>query len=133
MRAIIFLSVLISAQFALSAGVDPEAEKAFREVAEKIQNPLERPKLIDNSDAKKTVDRIKEMSNGDKDTEQAIYQLSAELMPLLLEQSGGDPQKMANVLAEAQRNPAAFADKFTPAQRQRLQDLAKKMDQHTPK
>jgi len=48
---------------------------------------------------------------------QELHTLAAELMPILLQQSGGDPAHLQNILKNAQQNPENFLNSL-PAQTQ---------------
>jgi hypothetical protein len=61
-----------------------------------------------------------------------VYQLASELFATIANESGGDPEKMKALLAEAQRSPAAFINKFSPEQKAKLSGIANKVESHGP-
>lgn len=45
---------------------------------------------------------------GNVSAQQELYNISAEIMPILVQQSGGDPAKMQALMQKAQTDPEAF-------------------------
>lgn len=56
-----------------------------------------------------------------------IYGLAADVFANITKEAGGDPEKMQKLLNEAQKNPAAFAEKWTPEQKQKLGEIGTKI------
>lgn len=53
--------------------------------------------------------------------EQELYELAAEVMGNMKDLT---PEQMAKVVEAGQKNPAAFAESFSPAQKQKLHEIA---------
>jgi hypothetical protein len=51
-----------------------------------------------------TIRKVSQAVHGDAASEQVLYDLSAEILPFVLQQSGGDPEKMQVLM----QNPEAF-------------------------
>lgn len=49
-------------------------------------------------------------------------------MENLSKEANGDPEKMQQMLLEAQKNPEAFYKKMSPEQRAQIQGLVKKIE-----
>ncbi|MBI2605332.1 MAG: hypothetical protein HYW49_04550 [Deltaproteobacteria bacterium] len=49
------------------------------------------------------------------------------MMENLVKESGGDPEKMRTLIEEAKKNPSAFAARFSPAQKAKLNAVAEKI------
>ena len=58
---------------------------------------------------------------GDK---QELYNISADIMPILLQQTGGDPEKMQALLLNAQNNPAVFLNSLPANIQNRIKNVA---------
>ncbi|MFU8789696.1 MAG: hypothetical protein ACNA7G_11750 [Methylobacter sp.] len=55
---------------------------------------------------------------------QELYSISAEIMPILLQQAGGDPAKMQELMHNAQTNPEAFLNALTEALQAKIKNMA---------
>ncbi len=71
------------------------------------------------------VDQYAEKIAGPQGKEE-MYGLSADLMAVIEKESGGDPDKMMKILEEAQKNPEAFYNRFSPEQKAKLKAIAEK-------
>lgn len=133
MRSLIFLITTISTYFIvlnfsrLHAQTDASSQNAMRQTQELLKNKEEREKVAIDPKGKKVIQDIKTLTGGDKKSEEEIYGLAADLMPLLMEEAKGDPNKMMEILQEAQKDPEAFAKRWTPEQRKKLKGLADKL------
>lgn len=102
-------------------------EEALKNTQDLLKNPTERQKALNTPAARQSVEQLKNLTGGDAQIEQEIWELSADLMPILLEESKGDPQKMTKLLQEMKANPLSFADKFSGAQKEKLRKIAEKI------
>lgn len=55
------------------------------------------------------------LTGGDAAKQQALNRIAAEILPILVQQSGGDPQKMQALMVKAQNNPEQFVQSLPPA------------------
>ena len=61
------------------------------------------------TDAGKAADRkVLDALGGDASKKQELYDISADILPVLLQQAGGDPAKMLAILEKEQNNPEEF-------------------------
>ncbi len=60
---------------------------------------------------------------------QALYNISADIMPILLQQSAGDPDKMLIIMQQAQSNPEGFFNSLPPEIQDRIKSAAATMPQ----
>jgi hypothetical protein len=60
---------------------------------------------------------------------QALYNISADIMPILLQQSAGDPDKMLIIMQQAQSNPEGFFNSLPPEIQARIKSAAAAMPQ----
>ena len=61
------------------------------------------------TDAGKAADRkVLDALGGDASKKQELYDISADILPILVQQAGGDPAKMLAILEKAQNNPEDF-------------------------
>ena len=96
---------------------DPDTAAALAKTQELLKDPAKRSAAVRADPAAKDADaKVKAVAKTDADS-QAIYELSAEMMKLL---------------EEAQANPEKFAEKLTPEQRARLEQIAKQIEGGQP-
>ncbi|MEQ1636662.1 MAG: hypothetical protein ABL903_08210 [Methylococcales bacterium] len=55
-----------------------------------------------------------ETVNGSNGGKQTLYNIAADIMPILEKQAGGDPQKMQEIILKAQTDPAGFLNSLPP-------------------
>jgi uncharacterized membrane protein YgaE (UPF0421/DUF939 family) len=116
---------------------EDNADEAVKKTQNMMKSRSEREKLIDTPEAKKTSNDVKDLA-GNAANEDAIYALAADVLEKIKVQSKGDPIKMQELLQEAQRNPAAFANQWSDSDKQKLKSLSeqidkdKKKDYHAP-
>jgi len=52
--------------------------------------------------------KVLDALGGDASKKQEVYDISADVLPVLVQQAGGDPAKMLAILEKAQNNPEDF-------------------------
>ncbi|MFN8792489.1 MAG: hypothetical protein ACK5Y2_13625 [Bdellovibrionales bacterium] len=131
LRSLFFFSLLSMSLSSTNTFAQSEAPKsdadALRKTQEVLRNQEERHKALNSPEAVNSAARVNELAGGDPEIEQGIWELAADLMPLLHEASGGDPDKMKQILNEARLNPNSFINRFPSSQRSRLSELASKL------
>lgn len=113
------------------------AEGADKESVKKAQEVLKDPKQvkeITNKDAKakKADDFVKNIA-GSEENAQEVYNIAAELMPVLLEMNNNDPEKAVQSLQDYAKNPKAFLDKLPETSRKKIKALAEKIESEKKK
>jgi len=127
---IILISVTLSLILVWSAplfGLDEYSQTAEKQTQELLKNKKLRAKAVKSGDAKKADDYVSNLADHDQDIVQKIYELSADTLPVLVNKTDGDPQKMTKILEDFQRDPASFADQWTPEQRAKLEEISKRL------
>jgi hypothetical protein len=123
MSKIIFLLGLF-----LSLSVVAFDDATYANALQQTQNLLrnsETRKAAINTEPAKAADKTAEITAlGDPAAKSEVYNIAADLMPWLLEQSQGDPLKMMQLIQEAQKNPQAFLQKMPVAERQKIKKLS---------
>jgi len=110
-----------------SAAVDTATAKALQQTQALLTNPAERQKAVKTTpDAKRVDDAVNEMAGG-KPVSNDVYSLAADVFANMVKQSNGDPVKMQEALEKFQKDPASFANGWTPEQKKKLRDLAGKL------
>ncbi|MFN8845523.1 MAG: hypothetical protein ACK5W9_01605 [Bdellovibrionales bacterium] len=117
--------VLVCTSFAKSeAEVNQEALKDTQKL---LRNKNEREKELNTPEARAAVSNMRNLTQGDSKIEQELWELTADVMPLLVEKTDGDPQKMLELLESAKRDPAGFAAQFKGPEQAKLKAVAEKL------
>lgn len=107
---------------------DKIKKQATQQTQELLTNKEEREKAAKNDPkAHKALQDVKNLTGRDKQSEEDIFGLASDLMPKLVEESGGDPNKMMQILEEAQKDPEKFSKRWSPEQRKRLKEISEKL------
>ncbi|MDD1606068.1 MAG: hypothetical protein LUP96_05140 [Methylococcaceae bacterium] len=61
---------------------------------------------------------------GNTSNEQELYNISADIMPMLIQQTGGDSEKMQALLLKAQTDPQGFLNSLPPDIQTKIKNLA---------
>lgn len=101
-------------------------QKALQQTQELLINRGERQKVLNADPAAKANDAKVQQLLG-KDSQKA-YELSAQLMSTIVAQTGGDPQKMQQLVLELQSNPHALEKLLTPLQRDQIRQMASDLE-----
>jgi hypothetical protein len=101
-------------------------QQALQQTQELLINPAERQKALNVDPAAKANDaKVQKLLGADS---QKAYELSAQLMSTIVAQTGGDPQKMQQLMLELQSNPHALEKLLTPAQRDQIRKMASDLE-----
>ncbi|MGZ4976217.1 MAG: hypothetical protein ACXV8O_03610 [Methylobacter sp.] len=65
-----------------------------------------------------------EAVGGNAHDKQELYNISADIMPLLLQQAGGDPEKMQAIMLKAQTDPESFLNSLSPEIRAKIKNAS---------
>ncbi len=100
-------------------------DSALTETQNVLVQPERRIEVIKtNPGAQKIDSQVRELMG--EHTED-IYKLSSDFLPYVLQLGRGDPTKMAEILTQATRNPAAFANNLPADLKQKLSNTAQKV------
>jgi len=120
---ILFLNFMSLAQQPLDSHVD----YGVKETQKLLVNPEQRKQTFEDPNANKANQDLQKLTGGDVVIDQEIWELTAELVPMLAGEGNGDPAQMVKFLDDMKRNPTSFAGKFTPEQRAKLKAIAEKI------
>lgn len=102
-------------------------DQALEQTKNLLRDRDAREKSAKDTKGAKAMQDVKNLTGGDAVAEDEIYGLASDVMPILMEEAKGDPNKMMQILEEAKNNPEAFAKRWTPEQRKRLKTLSEKL------
>lgn len=114
----------------LAQGLDVHDQKALSETQQLLKDKNQRDEFVSHDDKAKAADDFLKSVLGKDNTglTEDIYALAGEVFAQVVEQSQGDIRKMQELLANFQRNPASFAETWSPEQKAKLKSLAEKLN-----
>ncbi|MEI6707060.1 MAG: hypothetical protein WCK96_07985 [Methylococcales bacterium] len=65
-----------------------------------------------------------EAVGGNANNKQELYNISADIMPMLIQQTGGDPEKMQALMLKAQTDPEGFFNSLSPDAQAKIKNIA---------
>lgn len=84
-----------------------------------------------SSEAGKAADRkLLETVGGNARDKQELYNMSADVMAVLFQQSGGDPAKMQVLLQKAQTDPENFLNSLPPDMKAKIGNIASEIEKN---
>ncbi len=114
------------------SGQDIYADDAVGSALQKTQDCLRNQNCdAAATDAGKEADRkaLAAISGNARD-KQELYNLSADIMPILVQQAGGDPVTMQNLMRKAQTDPESFLNSLSPDLKEKIKKYANELDKH---
>jgi len=129
------MSKIILCVFVLAAGMsgqDIYADDAVNSALQKTQDCL-RDQNCDAAatDAGKEADqKAWAAMGGNAHDKQELYNISADIMPILVRQAGGDPVKMQNLMLKAQTDPESFLNSLSPDLKEKIKNIANALDKN---
>ena len=122
------LSLYSSHIFSESIQLSSGNSKALHNATFLLNNPAARETYIRKSSNAQQADKTLGDLAGSEQTSEEIYRLASDVFASITLKANGDPDKMMQLLLEAQQNPEAFANSFTPEQRKKLSELARQVE-----
>jgi hypothetical protein len=116
--------------FALPTFAKSEDEvnlKALQDTQQLLRNKSAREKELNSHGSKSAVQNMRNLTQGDAQLEEDMWSIAADIMPMLVEKTNGDPKKMLELLENAKRDPAGFAAQFKGPEQAKLKDVAEKI------
>ncbi len=135
--AALVASAAISAHAQQQQQQQPKMDDATAKAVQETQAMLGDQKQMaewakTHPDAKQVMNNVSSLTGGNEADTAAVYKLASDIFANMTKETGGDAGGMEKILADAMKNPQAFAAKLTPEQRQQLQNLSKSIDSRAP-
>lgn len=115
------------------AWADPNVIDASKRVQEEMKDPAKRQGLINSDSARQEMQKMQTLTGGDPQAQQEIMEISADLIPVLMEMSGNDPAKVMDNLAKFKSNPEEFVKHIPVPQQDKIRKLAEKLAKNQKK
>ncbi|MGE3385489.1 MAG: hypothetical protein AB7K41_02020 [Bdellovibrionales bacterium] len=130
-RYLLFLGLMLLAHLPAKAEeLDKASQEALQKTTELLTNRAQREEAIKKDTKAQGADKMVDQVSGGGQNKEDVYGLASDVFADLVKETGGDAQKMQELLQKMARDPASFANRWTPEQRARLQRMA---DQMSPK
>lgn len=127
----ITLTVILSFNFQASANDDDKlVDEAIKSTQEMLRSSSKRQEIFKNdAKSKANDDHISALTGGDAGDSQAIYNISADLLPVIMKMANNDPTKAAALLEKAQKDPQAFYSNLPSEFKNKIRDISGKIEQ----
>ena len=126
--------VLLGALVALAATgpaaaqtLDPAAQDALNKTLQTLLDPNARAGELAKNPQGTAVDQQVRALAGSEALTQEFYAVAGQVLTELVQNTGGDVQRMLQAVERAKTDPAGFAAILSPATQQRLRDLSVKL------
>ncbi len=123
------MMILMSVQCSAHAELDANSHSALESTKSLLTTPTERQKAISQDPKARDVDKKVDALAGGSENKEDIYKLAAEIMDKIVQETNGDPEKMKQMMHEAESNPKAFYEKmFSAEQKAKARAVANKIE-----
>jgi len=121
------LAALAAAGPAAAQALDPASQDALDKTLQILLDPNARVGELAKSSQGTAVDQQVRALAGSAALTQEFYAVAGQILTELVQNTGGDTQKMLQAVERAKTDPAGFAAMLSPATQQRLHDLSVKL------
>ncbi len=105
---------------------DAATQQALRETQEALNDPAKRAAMLKGDPKAAAFDaRVKSQLGGETD---GAYQISASVMEKIVQETGGDPLKMQELVGKMMANPQLLEQYLSRSERQKISQMAGKME-----
>lgn len=125
-KLVLMTLILNLGSFSFGQKSDQSSEEALREVVKLLTSPNARQKVIVQDKKAQEADDFLQQVGGAFSED--MYQLAGTIFQSLFSQTGGNADKMDEILSKAKKDPASFINSLPPDQIKALRDLASKID-----
>ncbi|MDB5039111.1 MAG: hypothetical protein JWQ35_2639 [Bacteriovoracaceae bacterium] len=124
-----FLGVFANASVLSQSLADSEViESALSQAKTMLTDPESREKEVNKTSAGRAANAQLKSLGGSDETNKEIYNLASEVFGNLVKETNGDPAKMKRILADAQKDPSSFAEKyFSKSDKSKLKKTAQQI------
>jgi hypothetical protein len=127
---LVYISLLSISAF---ADLDKDQRQGIQDTQHLLKTPAARAKAIAHDPKAKEIDDKAGALAGSAQNKDEMYDLAAQLVEKVAAQANGDPEKMQQLMMEAQKDPKAFYEKFfDDKQKAKVRGLANKIEGDKP-
>jgi hypothetical protein len=118
-----------SAAQAKNSDLDEDGAQALQQTQQLLKDQAARDKSLKDPEAVKADSEVKNLMGADT---QAMYELTADILPTIVKEGHGDPAQIQVIMNQLLKNPESLASKLTPEQLSRLKAMAKRVESRQP-
>jgi hypothetical protein len=128
LRALCLILLQLSCAGVWADASDDDLQKALKQTQEMLRSSSQRQEAIAHDPKAKEMDDKVGALAGSSGTKDDMYELSAQLMKKVYEESKGDPEAMNRMAAEMQKDPkGAYEKYFNAEQKAKVEVIADKI------
>jgi hypothetical protein len=127
-RLIFFLSFFLLLMSVEIVCAENEMESALQNTQDCLRNQNCETAATEQGKAAEQNALASVQGNSEKNKE--LYNISAELLPILIQQSGGDPETMQTIVYKAQANPEAFLQSLPTEIQAKIKKVANDLEKN---
>ncbi|MBF0263831.1 MAG: hypothetical protein HQL46_01050 [Gammaproteobacteria bacterium] len=120
---LLFFIQLSFSSFCLAELTMTEQQLYMQQAMELLKNSASREEFFKNHPQAREAQRQLQTITESPELQNEIYGLAADVFADLVKKTAGEPNKLMNLLQNAQQNPEGFANQFSTTQKQELQKL----------
>jgi hypothetical protein len=120
---------LTAAGPAASQALDAASATALDATLRLLQDPAQRSAVIAGNPQAAAIDQQVQAMLGNPALQEEFYALTGAIFAELVQNSGGDANRMTQIIAAAQSDPAGFVASLSPQTAERLRAFASKIGQ----
>ena len=129
MKQKIFFSLLTLWTFFSLAETDPAINDALKDTQDLLKDKSKRQEDFNrDAKAKAADEKVQNLTGGDSQQTQAVYDISADAFSSVMQSAGNDPEKAMELLQKAQTNPEAFYNSLPKETRDKIRGVAGEID-----
>jgi hypothetical protein len=121
------LLALAAAGPAAAQALDPSSQDALNQTLQILLDPNARAGELAKTSQGTAVDQQVRALAGSDALTQEFYAVAGQVLAELVQNTGGDAQKMLEAVERAKTDPAGFAAMLSPGTQKRLRDLSVKL------
>ncbi|MEC4749072.1 hypothetical protein [Methylomicrobium sp. Wu6] len=85
---------------------------------------------VNTDEGNAAVEKALEAAGGDAGNTQALYNIAADIMPILVQQADGDPANMQTILTKAQTDPESFLNSLPSEIQEKIKSVANTVEKN---
>ena len=121
MKNLLFLTLTFTSY--LASAVDPSPVQKTQDA---LRSPQKRSELLKDEKAQATDKAALGVVGSQKNLDE-MYDIAAEILPVLMDMNQGDPEKAAQSLEEFKKDPEKFISRIPASSQEKIRALAQKV------
>ena len=126
----LFLTLLLTSTFAYAEG--PTSDDPLAQTQALLKDQNQRQKVIQgDAKAKQADDNVKNLGLSSASQEE-LYGLSGDILETMVQNTGGDPEKLNAKVEQYMRDPSSLKKDLSPEQAKKIHELSEELPQAKP-